>query len=95
MTDSTKKLMLQPTPDIESSIIELSIIVPAYNEEEVLPIFHEKILEVLKPLNISYEIVYINDGSRDKTESIILELQKSTLKLPMQNLAETLVKKRQ
>ncbi len=68
--------MLQPTPDIESNIIELSIIVLAYNEEAVLPIFHEKILEVLKPLNISYEIVYINDGSRDNTEAIILQLQK-------------------
>ena len=76
MTDSTKKLMLQPTPDIEPSIIELSIIVPAYNEEAVLPIFHEKIIEVLTPLNISYEIVYINDGSRDNTEAIILQLQK-------------------
>lgn len=56
--------------------ITLSIIVPAYNEEAVLPMFHERILEVLKPLNITYEIVYVNDGSVDKTEAIILELQK-------------------
>jgi glycosyltransferase involved in cell wall biosynthesis len=41
-----------------------------------LTIFHEKIVAVIKPLNISYEVVYINDGSHDNTEVIILELKK-------------------
>lgn len=53
----------------------LSIIVPVYNEEKVLYLFHQKLIEVLQPLNIAYEIIYINDGSSDHTEAIILALQ--------------------
>lgn len=53
----------------------LSIIVPVYNEEKVLKLFHQKLIEVLQPLNIAYEIIYINDGSSDHTEAIILALQ--------------------
>lgn len=62
------------TPHSEPRV-ELSIIVPAHNEEAVLPIFHQKLTDVIKPLNITYEIVYINDGSQDNTESIILNLK--------------------
>lgn len=62
------------TPHSEPKV-ELSIIVPAHNEEAVLPIFHQKLTDVIKPLNITYEIVYINDGSKDNTESIILNLK--------------------
>lgn len=62
------------TPHSEPKV-ELSIIVPAHNEEAVLPIFHQKLTDVIKPLNITYEIVYINDGSQDNTESIILNLK--------------------
>lgn len=53
----------------------LSIIVPVYNEEKVLKLFHQKLIEVLQPLNFSYEIIYINDGSSDHTEAIILALK--------------------
>ena len=63
------------TASTTESKIELSIIVPAYNEEAVLPIFHQQIIEIIKPLNISYEVIYVNDGSRDNTEAIILALQ--------------------
>lgn len=53
----------------------LSIIVPVYNEEKVLKLFHQKLIEVLQPLNIAYEIIYINDGSSDHTEAVILTLK--------------------
>ena len=55
--------------------IELSIIVPVYNEEAVLPIFHQKVMDVISSLNISFEIIYINDGSHDNTELIIFKLK--------------------
>lgn len=45
----------------------LSIIVPVYNEEENIPILHEHITETLGKQDFSYEIVYVNDGSRDGT----------------------------
>ncbi|MCQ2465681.1 MAG: glycosyltransferase family 2 protein [Oscillospiraceae bacterium] len=50
----------------------LSIVVPCYNEQEVLPLFYDKITEVMAGMKtdypeLDYEVVFINDGSRDKT----------------------------
>lgn len=54
----------------------VSIIVPAYNEEESLPLFYNELCRVINPLEVSYEfeIVFINDGSRDNTLNILHEL---------------------
>jgi len=56
----------------------LSVIVPAYNEEEVLPIFHHRLVTALanvKELEGRWEVVYVNDGSKDATLRILKELQ--------------------
>ena len=50
----------------------LSIVVPCYNEQEVLPLFYDKITEVMSGIKsehpeLDYEVVFINDGSKDKT----------------------------
>ena len=45
----------------------LSIVVPAYNEEEVLPEFHKRLGKVLESIPANHEIVYVNDGSNDRT----------------------------
>jgi glycosyltransferase involved in cell wall biosynthesis len=45
--------------------IYLSIIIPVYNEEENIPILHENISNVLKQQEISYEVIYVDDGSSD------------------------------
>ena len=45
----------------------ISIIVPCYNEEEALPFFYEEITKVLSSFEEDYEIILINDGSKDKT----------------------------
>lgn len=58
-----------------TSSVVLSIIVPVYNEEKVLPLFHQQTIEVIQPLNIAYEVIYVNDGSTDKTEAIIVNLR--------------------
>jgi dolichol-phosphate mannosyltransferase len=58
---------------MESEKKLLSIIVPVYNEEKNVPLFYEKIQAVLNSLNYSWEIIFVNDGSRDKS---ILELEK-------------------
>jgi glycosyltransferase involved in cell wall biosynthesis len=47
--------------------IDLSIVVPMYNESEVIGLFFERILAVLEPLDLSFEIVCVNDGSKDDT----------------------------
>ena len=45
----------------------LSVIVPVYNEEENIPLLHERIRNVLVRQDYDYEIIYIDDGSQDGT----------------------------
>ncbi len=54
--------------------VDLSIVIPVYNEEENLPILYEKLKSVLESLGKSYEIIFVNDGSTDKSWEIIKEL---------------------
>ena len=57
---------------------KISIIVPCYNEEKALPLFYEELMKNIKdfPKKIEFEILFINDGSKDKTLQIIKELNK-------------------
>lgn len=45
----------------------LSVIVPVYNEEENIPLLHERLRQVLAQQHFSYEVLYIDDGSKDGT----------------------------
>ncbi len=56
---------------------KISIIVPCYNEEESLPIFYKEIDKISKEMkSVDFELLFINDGSRDKTLSILREMAK-------------------
>ncbi|EHA4541204.1 glycosyltransferase family 2 protein [Escherichia coli] len=57
--------------------MKISLVVPVFNEEEAIPIFYKTVreFEELKPYEV--EIVFINDGSKDATESIINALSVS------------------
>ena len=52
----------------------ISIIVPCYNEEESLPLFYREAGSVLNSLDTDYELLFINDGSKDGTLSILKDL---------------------
>jgi polyisoprenyl-phosphate glycosyltransferase len=45
----------------------LSVVVPVFNEQEVLPVFHSRLVAALSKLDVSWEIVYVNDGSTDNS----------------------------
>jgi glycosyltransferase involved in cell wall biosynthesis len=46
---------------------DLSVIVPFYNEEESIAAMHAAIVQAIEPLGISFEMVFVDDGSRDRT----------------------------
>lgn len=52
----------------------LSIIVPCYNEEKTIELFYEAIKTELEPLHRVFEIIFINDGSKDRTAELAMEL---------------------
>ena len=53
----------------------LSVVVPAYNEIQVLPQFHRRISEVMRATQIDYEIIYVDDGSTDGTAAALGSLR--------------------
>ena len=55
----------------------ISIIVPCYNEQEALPIFYREASAVLSQMDCHYELLLINDGSKDRTLAIMKELAAS------------------
>jgi undecaprenyl-phosphate 4-deoxy-4-formamido-L-arabinose transferase len=52
---------------------ELSVIVPVYNEEAGLPALYDRLYPALDALQMSYEIIFINDGSRDRSAALLRE----------------------
>ncbi|MCM3772741.1 MULTISPECIES: glycosyltransferase family 2 protein [Priestia] len=54
-----------------SSIIKYSIVVPVYNEEEVIHETYRRLTEVMRSTKEAYELLFVNDGSRDRTAEII------------------------
>lgn len=47
---------------------KISIIVPCYNEQEAIPYFYKEIKKVTKEMNnLNFELIFVNDGSKDKT----------------------------
>ena len=65
----------------------ISIVVPAYNEEEVLTEFHETVDKTLSKLAVDLEIVYINDGSTDATLDIINTLRANDERITLIDLS--------
>ncbi len=55
---------------------KISIIVPCYNEEPAIPFFYEEINKVSKELKYGFEFIFVNDGSKDKTISVVKEYAK-------------------
>lgn len=51
--------------------IDISLVVPVYNEEAVIARTHERLIKVIDSQEFSFELIYVNDGSRDGTASII------------------------
>ena len=56
---------------------KISIVIPMYNEHEIANMCYKRINEVIKQLNnYEYEIIFINDGSKDNTQLILEEIAK-------------------
>ncbi|MBL4821298.1 MAG: glycosyltransferase family 2 protein [Gammaproteobacteria bacterium] len=65
----------------------LSIVIPLYNETEVLPSFIGRLVPVLEKLPVMCELVFVNDGSSDDTMSQLLELQKADQRISIIDLS--------
>lgn len=60
-------------------VIELSFIIPVYNEYESLPHLHPKVTAVAQELGVPYEIIYIDDGSQDGSTKYLIDMMNQDL----------------
>lgn len=56
---------------------KLSVIVPFYNEQESIRPLHAAIVAAVEPLSVTFEMVFVNDGSKDRTFEIAVEIART------------------
>jgi dolichol-phosphate mannosyltransferase len=64
-----------PTPREWVGAPDLSIVVPFFNEEEIVGELYRRLINALDALWLSYELVFVNDGSGDRTPALLDELR--------------------
>ena len=73
--------------------MKLSVVVPCYNEKASIKDFYEQLTKMLKKEKITYEIIFIDDGSYDNSLKIIKKLLKKIKGLDLFHFLEILEKK--
>ncbi len=68
---STSSIVRVADSTAVQSVPELSIIIPVYNEEQVLPALLARLYPALDALRRSYEILFVNNGSRDRSAALL------------------------
>ena len=67
--------------------MKYSIVVPVFNEEETIPAFYKAIIPVMDKLKESYELIFVNDGSKDNTFNILKDLASKDKKVKVINFS--------
>ena len=67
--------------------VKYSVVVPCFNEEETVGAFYNAVVPVMDQTKEKYELIFINDGSRDKTEEILKSLAEKDKKVKVINFS--------
>jgi glycosyltransferase involved in cell wall biosynthesis len=54
--------------------VKLSVVIPVYNEQDTLPILYQALMDALNPMDYAWEVVLVDDGSRDSSQKVLEEL---------------------
>ena len=66
-------MVFDPAPEGTPAVPDLSVVIPVYNEEAVLPALFARLYPALDALGCTYEILFVNDGSRDRSAALLRE----------------------
>ncbi len=69
------------TEGAEGGVPEISVVIPVFNEEETVPEVYRRAVEALEPLQRPYELIFVDDGSRDATWAALQRLHASDSRL--------------
>lgn len=67
--------------------VKYSIIAPCYNEQEAIPLFYEAMVPVMEQLKETFEIIFVNDGSKDNTLFVMNSLAEKDSRVRIVNFA--------
>lgn len=67
------------TPELTQRTFQplVSVVIPAYNEEQVIEATFDRLYRVMKNIGLPYELIFVNDGSRDRTLDKLVQLSRS------------------
>jgi dolichol-phosphate mannosyltransferase len=65
----------------------ISIVVPVYNEEEIIPQLHDAVSDAMKDVGEDWEVVYVNDGSQDSSLNMLRDQQTYDSRIVVVNLS--------
>lgn len=85
MTQTIQKNMTELLP--RNGYPSISVVAPAYNEQDVLQEFYRRVTSVVSELGCSYEIVLVNDGSSDNTLALMHELHNNDPRVTVVDLS--------
>lgn len=74
-------------PEMPDHSPTFSIVVPLYNEEEVMALFHARLSAVMEGLGEDWEVIYVNDGSQDRSLGVIEGLRAGNRHVAVLNLS--------
>ncbi|MBU2960325.1 glycosyltransferase family 2 protein [Citreicella sp. C3M06] len=72
---------LEYTASVSGSAPEVSVCVPIYNEEDNVALLHKEIVSALEPMKRSFELVFVDDGSSDRSVARLAEIAQSDPRL--------------
>lgn len=59
---------------------KISVVIPCFNEEEAIPLYYEEMKKLMKTMKkVNFELIFVNDGSTDKTLNILRDLSKKDM----------------
>jgi glycosyltransferase involved in cell wall biosynthesis len=73
----------RPADEDEGDVLSISAVLPAYNEEQVIASSVAAMVQTFEKLSVDYEVIVVNDGSRDRTAEILTALHQENPRVRM------------
>lgn len=77
MDDQSALARRREVPNIDTSPVQLSVVIPVFNETESVEFLHRRLSETLAAIGKSYEVIYVDDGSTDGSDKKLGELYRN------------------
>jgi polyisoprenyl-phosphate glycosyltransferase len=78
---------IDPSSQIEGGSIGLSIVIPCYDEQTVLPLLRQRLVGQLEKLGIAWEVIFVDDGSADSTFESLARMHAEDARLKVISLS--------